>query len=542
MTNVTFSRKEIEKHIPLNQKNIEKISLFGTPLESLNDQEIEIEIFPNRPDLISLQGFLRGFKAFLGKSPKITKYKINKPLPDYEVKISPSVKAVRPFTACSIVKNLKFNDKSIKQIIDLQEKLHSTIGRNRKKVAIGIYPLEKISLPIKYEARPPKQIKFTPLDSGREMDASQVLQRHPAGKAYGHLLDGFSKFPVFLDKNGKVLSIPPIINSEETGRISLSTKEIFIECSGLHLPTLQKTLNIIVTTLAEIGGKIYQMDLDYEKKLTTPNLTPEKIKVSLENTNKLLGLNLKEKDLSPLLAKMGIEYKNRTALVPAWRADILHEVDIIEDIAIAYGYDKLVPEIPNIATAASESPKSKIKRKISKLLLGLGLTETLSYHLIKPHEADLMKLQERIELEDSKTDYKLLRPNLLIPALRIFSENKDHDYPQETFELGVVFSLDQSQETGIKEAEKLIILSSPGNFTKMKQILNYLSDSLNLNLKIEEHSQKNLIEGRTGKIKLEDKEIGYLGEIHPETLRAWSIKMPLAVLEIYLDEIFKTFK
>jgi phenylalanyl-tRNA synthetase beta chain len=541
MTNVIFPRKEIEKHIKLTKGNIDKISLFGTPLESINDKEIEIEVFPNRPDLISFQGFIRGFKAFLGKETGLKKYKLNKPEENYTVKISPSVKSVRPYTVCSIVKNLKFNDENIKQIIDLQEKLHNTIGRNRKKAAIGIYPLEKITLPIKYEARDPKQIKFIPLEAGREMTASQILQRHPAGKEFGHLLEGFNKYPVFLDGKNKVLSVPPLINSEDTGRVTTSTKEVFIECSGHHLPTLEKTLNIIITTFADMGGKVYQMNLEYSnKKLVTPDLTPEKIKVSLENTNKLLGLDLKESDLSKLLPKMGMEYtRGEAALIPAWRSDILHEVDIIEDIAIAYGYDKLIPEIPNVSTIAQESKESKMKSKISKLLLGLGLIETMSYHLIKTHEADLMKLQEKIELEDSKTDYKLLRPNLLIPALRILSENKDHDYPQETFEIGKTFSLNPSSETGIKETEKLIIVSSPSNFTKMKQILDYLGSSLNLKLKVEDFSHKNLIEGRTASILLENKKIGYLGEVHPETLRSWSIKMPLAVLEISLQEIFE---
>ncbi|MFH1290193.1 MAG: hypothetical protein ABIH92_02175, partial [Nanoarchaeota archaeon] len=348
-----------------------------------------------------------------------------------------------------------------------------------------------------------------------------------------------------VDSKGKILSMPPIINSHDTGKITEQTKDVFIECSGFNLTILQKTLNIIITTFAEMGGKVYQMTLDYNgKKTHTPDLAPEKMKISLENTNKLLGLNLNEKDLEKLLPKMGYDYKNKAVQVPAWRTDILHEVDVIEDIAIAYGYDKLVPEVPNISTVGSEDFKSKIKSRISEVLSGLGLIEISTYHLIKQNEAELAKVQNKIELLDSKTEYKFLRPNLLIPALRILTENKDHEYPQEVFEIGTVFSHDKSgkTETQINETENLLILSAPANFTKIKQILDYLTKTLNIKYELEESSHPQLIDGRTASIKMRaggrDTPVGYLGELHPETLRAWGIKMPSSVLEISLEEIF----
>ncbi|MDO8460783.1 MAG: phenylalanine--tRNA ligase subunit beta, partial [Nanoarchaeota archaeon] len=444
---------------------------------------------------------------------------------------------------CAIVKNLKFDDSRIKEVIDLQEKLHTTIGRNRKKVAIGIYPLEKINLPIIYEARKPSDIKFIPLEAEREMTGQQILQSHPTGRTYAHLLEGYEKFPVFTDSKGNIISMPPIINSHDTGKITEQTTDIFIECSGWHFETLKKTLNIIITTLAEMGGTIYAMKLQYENKETyiTPDLTPDKIKISLNNVNKLLGLTLKEIDIIKLLPKMGYEYKNKTVFVPAWRVDILHEVDIIEDIAIAYGYDRLIPQIPKVATIGEETKESKITNKIAQILTGLGLLETSSYHLIKAREAELSKLKEKIEVIDSKTEYKFLRQNLLIPSLRILKENKDNEYPQKFFEIGTVFSLDKEDktETGILESEHLIIISSPANFTEMKQIIDYLTSMLGIKYELSESSHPNLIEGRTGSIKVNNKDIGYIGELHPETLRQWGIKMPASVIEISLEEIFE---
>ena len=476
----------------------------------------------------------------MGKETGLKKYKINPPQKDFKVIIDKSVKNIRPFTACAIVKNLKFDDEKIKEIIDLQEKLHSTVGRNRRKVAIGIYPLEKIQLPITYLAKSQKDIKFIPLGSDKEMTGLQILQRHSTGREYAYLLEDYDKYPIFMDANKKILSMPPIINSHETGKITENTKEVFVECSGSNFETLKKTLNIIVTTLAEMDGKIHSMNLIYDKKQTTPNLTPEKMKISLENINLLLGLKLKESDLQKLLPRMGYEYKNKTVSIPAWRTDILHEVDIAEDIAIAYGYDKIIPEIPNIATVGEESGESKIKSKISEILIGLNLIETSSYHLIKEEESKNFKLENIIELENSKVEYKILRPTLLIPALRILSENKDNEYPQRIFEIGTVFEKDKENktETGIIEKENLLVALTPSNFTEIKQILDNFSKSLNIELRLEEAHHPGLIEGRSASIKFNNKVIGYLGEMHPETLKKASIKMPIGIFELSLDEVF----
>lgn len=544
MANININRKEFEKHIKLTKEIEEKIPFFGTPLESLSQDTIELEIFPNRPDMLSLQGFLRAFKAFLGKEPGLKKYKTINPQLNHKVIIDPSVKTIRPYTACAIVKNLSFNDEKIKEIIDIQEKIHSTFGRNRKKIAIGIYPLEKIKLPIKYEARSPKDIVFTPLEFNRELNALQILQQHPAGRDYAHLLQDLNKFPIFIDSNNKILSMPPIINSNDTGKISHETKEIFIECSGFDFNALKIALNIIVTSLADMGGIIYQMELLYEKKEITPNLNPDKTSISLDNTNKLLGLSLKEKDLEKLLPRMGYDYKKGTILIPAWRADILHEVDIIEDIAIAYGYNNLIPQLPEVATMGEESQSSIISRKIAEILIGLQLLETSSYHLIKKDESLKMKCNNIVEVLESKTDYSILRPNLLIPMLRILAENKDNEYPQKIFELGTIFEKDSrnSSESGVKESQHLIIACSPSNFTEVKQILNYLFKMLSLDYTIKESIEPGLIEGRTGAILVNNTKIGYLGEVHPQTLRDWYIKMPLAVVEISLDEIINTIK
>jgi len=541
MANVKMSRVEFEKHFKLNEEIEEKINMFGTPVQSISDKEIEIEVYPNRPDLLCLHGFLRSFKNFAGDKPEIRKYRIKKDK-DFRVVVDSSVNSVRPYTACAVVKGIKFDDNKLLEIIEMQEKLHSTIGRNRKKVALGIYPLDKIKFPVKYHCLSPNDIKFIPLGESKEMSGMDILKRHPKGREYGYLIEGFSKYPIFSDAENIIMSMPPIINSSVIGEVSEDTKDIFIECSGTDIYTLKKIINIVSANISDMGGEIYSVQIDYkDRKIITPDFKEEMISLNLKNVNSLLGLELKDKDVQKLLLKMGLDLNKGKVKIPSWRVDVMHEVDVIEDIAIAYGYKKFVPEIPSVATIGSELFSSKIKSKISEILAGAGLLEISSYHMIKPEEAKFLNSDDKIFLENSKTDYKILRENLLIPFLRIMSENKDNEYPQKIFEIGSVFSKDKNSETGIRESDNLCLAITPGNFTEIKRILEYLVKSLGFSLDYKEGSSNLLIDGRTASVILNGKEIGFIGEVHPEILRDFGIKMQVSLAEINLEKIFEFF-
>lgn len=550
MASIKFDRKNLEKEIgKLNEEMQSKIVLFGTPIESISDDEIELDITPDRPDLLSYQIFKISFLAFLGKKTGLKKYEINKPEKNYQVVIDSSVKNVRPYTACAIVKGLKLDDKKIKELIDIQEKLHATIGRKRKKAAIGIYPLDKIKLPITFSAMEPDKIKFIPLESDREMSGLQILQRHSKGRDYAHLLAGKSKFPVFTDADGNVLSMPPIINSQLTGKIEEKTKDVFVECSGFDFNVLKKCLNIIVVSLAEMGGKIYRMELKGAPEKISPNFESEKMKISVDNTNKLLGLSLNDKIVKQLLEKMGHNYdhRNNEVEIPPWRTDILHEVDLIEDVAIAYGYDNFEPEIPKISTIGSENPDETIKRKISEIISGLGFMEISNYHLTNKEDLfskmGIPEKQEKgfVEVEESKTEYNILRKNLAHYILKIFSENADAEYPQKIFETGRVFEIADGE---IRENENLSLGIAPGNFTEVKQVLEYLFRMIDIKCELKESDDvpNHFIDGRYAEIFIDGKKAGVLGEVHPRILRNWKIKMPVALFEISLKEIYGKLK
>jgi len=545
VANITFSRKTFEKEIgKLDKVMQENIALFGTTLEQFNEDEIELEVFPNRPDLLSYHGFKRSFLAFLGNTKGVKSYEALPPEKDFKVIIDSSVSKIRPYTACAIVKGLSLNDERIKEIIDLQEKLHTTLGRKRKKAAIGVYPLEHITLPITYKAVEGDKIHFQPLEVQREMSGLEILQKHPTGKEYASLLAGKSKFPLFVDSKKNILSMPPIINSESTGRVSTSTRDVFVECSGFDFSLLKACLNIVVCALSDMGGVIYQMRLEYSKKEVTPDFSLSEKKISLEHINALLGISLSEKELKQYLLKMGHSYAKGIVSSPSYRVDLLHEVDYAEDVAIAYGYGNFDPVVPAISTTGKESSTELFKKKIAEILVGLGLMEVSNYHLTRKKDQCLLmgvapqKEKGIIEVKESKTDRKILRNDLSHFLLKNFSENVDSEYPQHIFEVGKVF-LDKG---AIQEEEQLSLGITPGNFTQAKQMVEYLFSMLGKDVSFVESSKLPLygIGGRAADIVFEKKVIGQLGEVHPKILKNWKLKMPAVLCEINLEKLMES--
>jgi phenylalanyl-tRNA synthetase beta chain len=546
MPTITANKKVFEhlvgKGLPL-KKLKDRISYLGTDLEKVDDKEIVVEVFPDRPDMLSTPGLARAFSSFIGVKKGLRNYAVTPS--GEEVVIEKSVGKVRPYTACAIIRGLRFDDEKIREVIDIQEKLHVTYGRNRRKVAIGIYPYEKIKPPIRFTAKKPQDIRFRPLEFPREINGLQILSQHPAGREYGHLLEGEDVFPVFIDSNNKILSMPPIINSEDTGKITNKTSDVFIECSGFDFGVLEKCINIIVTAFADIGGRIYSMKLRYHKKtVTTPNLKPERFKVDIGYINKKLGLSLKEAQIKNLLERMGYGYRNKTALIPAYRADILHQIDLAEDVAIAYGFENFESLIPNAATVAEEDSFEVFKRKISETLIGLELLEVNTYNITNK-ELQIKKMNSEVEvielLNSISKEHNVLRAWMTPSLLEVFANNKHREYPQKIFGTGTVFKKDAKAETNVEEKERLAvaITYAEAGFTEIKQILDCLMRALALKYEISETEHPSFIPGRVGRVAVNGRKVAYVGEISPAVLNNWGLEMPVAALELNLTDLFE---
>ncbi len=546
MPTITLNKKVFEKlvgkKLPL-EKLKDRISYLGTDLESINEKEIVVEVFPDRPDMLSEQGFARAFSSFIGVKTGLRNYKVNKP--KHSMIVDSSLKNIRPYTSCCIIKNIKFDNEKIKEVIQIQEKLHLTYGRHRKKVAIGIYPSEKIKFPIAFKALKPQQIKFRPLEYPKELNGKEILEKHKSGKEYGHLLDKKPRYPIFIDANKQILSMPPIINSHETGKITEKTREVFIEVSGFDFEACKICLNIIATTLSDMGGKIYSMELRYgRKKFVTPNLKPKSMKLDIKYINKILGLRLKERQIKKLLSRMGYDYKNKKVYLPAYRADILHQVDIIEDIAIAYGYENFKEEIPHIATIGQEDQFEIFKRKIAEIMVGFNLLETNTYHItnLKDHNKKMNFDSNVITLDNpTSSEYSILRAWVIPSLLKVLSTNTHNEYPQNIFEISRIFKLDNKTETNVKETTRLavIICEKNADFTKIKQVFDSLMRSLGLKYKIDSVNHPSFIPGRAARISIKEKKVAYVGEIHPEVLENFNLSMPVACFELNLSDLFE---
>jgi len=383
MPTITLNKEVFEelvgKELPLDELK-DRISMLGTDLESVEGNEIQVEIFPNRPDMLSEQGFARAFSSFIGEKVGLRSYDVKESGYQLFVKNTPEY---WPYALAFIAKNLELNEEKLRELIQLQEKLGVTMLRNRKKGGIGIYPLEKLKFPITFEGKDWKDVKFRPLEYPVELSVKDILEKHKKGKEYGHLMKDWDKCTLFIDNDGTIMSMPPIINSHDVGKVEETTTDLFIECTGTDLQTLTYALNIFAASLSDMGASIESIEVHLnDKVINCPNLAPTKKQLDLNYVNKRLGLKLNEEEVKTLLEKMGFGYENGEVLIPAYRADILHQVDFIEDIAIAYGYENFVEEIPNVATIGEEDPFARFAGKVKESLIGLGLLEAKNYHLI----------------------------------------------------------------------------------------------------------------------------------------------------------------
>jgi phenylalanyl-tRNA synthetase beta chain len=354
------------------------------------------------------------------------------------------------------------------------------------------------------------------------------------------------------------MSLTPIINSHLTGKITEQTSEVFIECSGFNQRILDECLAMIVTALADMGGEVYSLELEYpEKNLITPNLIPQKMKVDRGYINRLLGLSLKEPELKKLLERMGYGYEEGHALIPPYRTDILHQADFAEDVAIAYGYENIPETIPNVATVGRESRFELFCTKVRMLLIGHGLLEAKGYNLIN-REAQTKRMcwdSAVVTLKSAvSAEYDTLRAWVIPSLMETLQRNKRHEYPQCLFEIGRVFSREKLAEewrerekedrTGVKEKVRLAIAlcGEDADYTAIKQVLDDVLAKLGMVVRYEEAEHPSFLPGRVARVFIGADGVAYVGELHPQVLENFGLTMPCAAFELDLTMVFERLK
>jgi phenylalanyl-tRNA synthetase beta chain len=514
-------------------------------VERITDDQIDIEFFPDRPDLYSVEGVARAMRAFLGHEPGLKKYTMSNS--DLKLIVDPSVLDVRPWIVSGLVRNVVFTDPFVKSIMDVQEKLHLTLGRKRKKVSIGIHDLDNVKPPFTYKGVDPESVQFIPLGMNDYMDMEEILRKHDKGIEYKWILEGLDRYPLITDANHEVLSFPPIINGIAT-TVTENTSNIFLDITGLDLNGCNTALNIIATLLAERGGDIETVAVEYpDKTIVTPDLEPTTRKLDIGYTNSLLGSSFSSRDLIGYLTKMGYganaTTKSSTELdvqIPAYRSDILHPIDLVEDVAIGVGYENFETVTPKMMTFGKVRSLELFCNQLRSILVGLSFNEIMTLSLSNPKEQfDLLGFKpdeqdlDHVTISNPRTeDFTMLRLSLLPSLLATLRNNKHRDLPQRVFEISdVVLGENIKNRRYFAGAA----IHAKANFTEVKSvvdnILQIISGDRSLVLRAKEHPA--FIKGRCVSVMADDAEheLGYFGELHPKTITGFDLNYPVTVFE-----------
>ncbi len=514
---------------------------IGADIERVDYTQLDIEFFPNRPDLYSVEGIARALRGYLGLEVGLKKYSLGKS--DVKLTVEPSVNDVRPYIVCGLIKDVKMTDYLIQSLMDVQEKLHLTVGRKRAKMAIGVHDFDKVKPPFVYKAVDPESIQFIPLGKSETMDLNEVLRKHEKGVEYAFTLKDFDRYPIILDSNDEVLSFPPIINGILT-MVTEDTKNIFLDLTGTDFKAVNYTLNIISTALAERGSKIETVDVVYEDRtIVTPDFTPRKMLLKMDYLNHTLAMSMSTEEAVKHLKRMRfgtnvIEQDMVETIIPAYRTDILHPIDLIEDIAISYGYMKLEPMHPTRVSFADIMEITEFCNKLRTIMTGFGYNEVVSFTL-SSEEDQFRKMNlegsDRVEIKNPITeDHTCVRISLIPNLLSILKLNKRRDLPQKIFEVGVVVKERKNQHrlTGASAHPK-------ASFTEIKAIVEGIISRIGVDYEVKPSSHNSLIDGRRASIAKDEDEIGVFGEVHPEVITNFELFTPIACFELDVDKLNK---
>ena len=524
---------------------IDTLPMMSSDIEDFDDEEIKVEFFPNRPDNLSVEGVARSFKGFIGQEVGFPDYKVEES-GEY-VTVDEEVAAIRPYIGFAKIDNVDFSGDKLKYIMDFQENLHWVIGRDRKKVAIGIHNADVVNGPFKYIATPKDANAFVPLEKDSEMTPDEILTEHDKGKDYAHLIEDFDKYPLILDKDDNVLSMPPIINGELT-KIKEDTHNIIVDVTGTDEKAVNQSLNIICSSFAEVGGQIKSMEVKYEDKtIVTPDLTPQEMNVHVDTANELIGgINLTAEDIKELLLKTRfdaeiISENEVKAIIPSYRVDILHEVDIVENIAVQYHINDVVAKLPDINTVAYENNWFKAESTIREVMIAMGFQEVMSLMLTNEEaHYEKMNQEEKPHVQVARPitiDRTMIRTSLINSLMEFLEDNKHEDLPQKIFEIGDVLYLDETKENKTVSSKKLaaVVCHSSANFTEIKSIVSSVLSNLGYTMEIKDSENKTFIEGRAADVVGEAQKgtiKGFFGEVSPEVITNFTLDYPVIAFEI----------
>ncbi len=546
---VTFSARElcrvIGKDLPVAELADKMPNLGGDVAEVKGDQ-ISMEWFPNRTDLLVLEGTGRAMRAFLGVKPGLSEYPVAKPAT--ALKVDPSVAAVRPYAALCFVRGVPFDDEYVKTVIDAQEKLTHSPGRRRRKIAIGIHDAAGIQGPFTYTTVGPEEKPFVPLNGTRPMTPREIMSLHEKGREYAHLIPmpdaaQHQRFPVFLDGKGEVLSLPPVINAQKTA-VTAKTRDLLLDVTGTDLPSVKATIALLATAFAERGGRIEGVTVhDASGSWVAPDLRPSERTLHTDDVAAVLGRSFTGDEAAACLRRMGHDataFDNKVQVrSPAWRFDLLHPVDLVEDVAVGFGYANFKDTLPQAGTFGAKLPGQRLEDAARAVLCGLGWSEAKTLTLSDDKAqwlawgepaADAVRV-----LNPALEEQTLLRVRLVPSLLQVLAANRHRSLPQRLFEAGHVVHQAADKQWRNRLHLAGVECAAKTGFSDAKGLVEALLRDLALKAELQPGDRKGVIAGRQGRILKDGREVGWFGELHPDTLVAFGLTAPCTAFELDLQ-------
>lgn len=538
---IELSYSRLQKLIgKVTKKQIsDSLPFLGLDIESEDKDLVRIEYSPNRPDYSTDYGIALGMQGLFGIKTGIVKLNVKKSN-NYQISVNSSVTKIRPFVTGIIAKNGKVDDKTIKQLMTMQEDLHFGIGRKRKKSSIGIHDLDKISFPLVYTTTT-RDHKFIPLNSEKETTVSEILANTDVGKDYGSILGQSSQVPIILDENQNTVSFPPIINAAVT-TVTTKTKNLFVEVTGIAKEDAEDMLAVVATILQSAGFILESVKITGAKN-SSPKLEQRKMTVGASLINQTLGLNLNSSKIVSSLKKSRLDAiskgTNIICAIPAYRFDIFGPLDLVEEVALGYGIQNLEPVLSPSQTIGKINPVSIKLKSLDQTMIGLGFLEALNSSLTSKRVLYDMTNRDStkiISVLDSKSrEHTILRDSILPGLLENLSKNIHESYPQKMFETGTVFAT----ENPISEKINFSGISAhkDANFTEIKSII---QSALNVGfgIKVETKTATNptFEDGHCASIVLNDTPIGIIGKIDSKIIENYKIRVPVVGFEMSLSD------
>ncbi|MGQ9759715.1 MAG: phenylalanine--tRNA ligase subunit beta [Candidatus Methanomethylicaceae archaeon] len=547
MPTINIDMRDLKRLVGIeleDDKILETLSALKCEPVEVIGEKITLEVTSDRPDFFSCEGISRGVRIYHGGSGAEYRYSRLSPVQIY---VDPSTAEVRPYIVSAVLLGVELDEEGLVQIMQLQEKLHTTYCSNRRKGSIGIYDLDKVTPPLTYVALPPNEIRFSPLGYSEAMDGATILEKTPKGIEYAWILKGKSRYPLLRDSKNRVLSMPPIINSEDT-KVTEDTRNIIIDVTGMDERTINLCLNILTTSVMERGGSLQSVEVLYgNRTIRTPKLDAQCMSLKLSTVKEVSGLDLRSEEVISLLKRMGHEAKEKgegefEVYTPPYRADILHEVDQVEDIVIAIGLNNITPEAPKVATIGRAIRGSKARKRIRDLMVGMGFQEVTTYLLSNRsvlEEKPLMEKRALVELINPvSSEYAVLRDCILPKLLQFLSQNTHYSYPQKIFEYGDVVTIDGSLAK-VKTHLAAAIADHRVSYEEIQAVAAALFRNISRPIWFEPLSGYPFIPGRVAKIITDGREIGCVGEISPQVLVNFGLECPVGALECDLSELLQ---